>query len=329
MPIFKSILQIFTILILTSTIKIKAAEKVEKSKFIISIIDTGIDLSNEDLKKQLWQNIGETGLDSQGKNKSTNGLDDDQNGYVDDLYGWNFFNNSNQLQDNHGHGTHIAGIIYNELKKLKIENHFSFQILKYYDSDRPSTGLIQASNRSLQYALNNNSQLINYSGGGYEPNKDEQKWIQKLQEKNIPLVAALGNQSLNTDLNPFFPASYHLENIFAIGAAQKNQKAATFSNYGKTLDFLTPGVEIKSEGLNKTKALLSGTSQSTATATALIAYMIFQQTPTNWKNIKETLKSLRQITTQKQKTENPIYLDTTYIQKHKTTATTAFGESTY
>lgn len=304
------------------------AQPAPEPMFTITIIDTGIDMKNSELTKFLWTNPGELGQDKNGKNKATNGKDDDDNGFVDDLHGWNFFDNSKDLQDNHGHGTHIAGIILTELKKLKIENQFRFQILKYFDSETPSLGLLRASNRSFEYAVINGTQLVNYSGGGYEPNKDEEKWIQLLKQKHIPLIAAVGNQNVNTDLNPFFPASYNHENIFAIGAADQTQVAADFSNYGnRFLDFISPGVKIESFGLNGTKTKLSGTSQSTATATALIAYLIFQERgPIHWPDLKKTIKSLRQISITKKKSGNPKFLDTQFIKKFKTSAVDAFGE---
>lgn len=300
----------------------------DSEKVIITIIDTGIDLKNKELVKRLWKNPGESGVDVNGKDRSTNGIDDDGNGFVDDLHGWNFFNNTKNIQDHHGHGTHIAGIIYKELKKLKLENQVRFQILKYYDSETPSMGLLGASNQSLQYALNHGTQLVNYSGGGYEPNKDEEKLIGLLKQKNIPLIAAVGNQNLNTDLNPFYPASYGQENIFAIGAATQKQTPAPFSNYGlRVLDFLTPGVQIESDGLDGTKTNLSGTSQSTATASALVAYLMFQENgQTNWTELKQKLKSLRNLSLAKNKKGNKNYVDVPFIQKYKTTNVDAFGE---
>jgi subtilisin family serine protease len=299
-----------------------------KTQFVISIIDTGIDMKNETLKKHLCVNAGEMGLDKNGHDKATNGADDDGNGFVDDLHGWSFFDASKDLQDHHGHGTHIAGILLKELQTLKLESKFCFQVLKYYDSDEPSSNLLKASNDSFKYALENHAQLVNYSGGGYSANKEEVKWIQELANKRVPIVAAMGNQKLNTDSNPFYPASYDSENIFAIGAADANQLMASFSNFGKKhFDFLAPGVAIESYGLNNSRAYLSGTSQATAKVSALIAYLIYQETQvTNWKELKTNLKNLRAVYTTKKQKENPLFVDTQYIQKFKTSAVDAFGE---
>lgn len=299
-----------------------------EKRFIIAIIDTGIDMKNETLKKQLCVNSGETGLDKKGHDKSVNGIDDDDNGYTDDLHGWSFYDASKNVHDRHGHGTHIAGILLDELKKLKLESQFCFQILKYYDSDEPSENLLQASNDSFKYASRNRSQLINYSGGGYSFNQEESKWIQELANKKVPVVAAMGNQKINTDTTPFYPASYDIENIFAIAAADNNQFMAPFSNYGKKhFDFLAPGVAIESFGLNNSRAFLSGTSQATAKVSAMLAYLMYQdKNQNNWIEIKKNIKNLRTLSLTKTKKGNPTFVDTPFIQKFKTSAVDAFGE---
>jgi major intracellular serine protease len=304
----------------------KATEK--ENRFIITIIDTGIDLKNLALKDHLCINAGENGLDADGISKANNGKDDDGNGFADDLHGWSFFDESKDIQDRHGHGTHIAGIIYEELKNMKLEKHFCFQVLKYYDSDIPSNNLMQASNDSFKYALDNHSQLVNYSGGGYQANKEEEKWLRQLKDKNVPVIAAMGNQKINTDLIPFFPAGYEMENIFAIGAAEKKQTPAKFSNFGKKrFDFLAPGVAIESFGLNNSRQFLSGTSQATAKATAMVSYMIYQDHPfKDWAELKLNLKSVRELHHAKNKKENPKFIDSQFIKKYKTSAVDAFGE---
>lgn len=327
----KKFLLTLAMMVWTKTIlaaEIKLAKLVPEKRFVITIIDTGIDMKNETLKKQLCRNMGEVGLDKNGNDRSTNGIDDDGNGYADDLHGWSFFDESKNLQDHHGHGTHIAGILYDELRQAQLESQFCFQILKYYDSDEPTNNLLKASNDSFRYALENHSRLVNYSGGGYTSNKVEAELIQKLGAKQIPVIAAMGNQRFNTDERPFFPASYTMENIFAIAAANTNQTMANFSNFGtKRLDFLAPGVAIESFGLNNSKTYLSGTSQATAKASALIAYLMFQENDViTWNELKKNVINLRLAHLAKKQKGNPLFIDTRFIKKFKTSSVDAFGE---
>lgn len=97
---------------------------------IVAVIDTGCDVHHPDLQNNIWTNPGETGLDENGNNKATNGIDDDGNGLVDDFQGWNFVNNSPDVMDEHGHGTHIAGVISG---KTGVAPGVSLMILKYFD----------------------------------------------------------------------------------------------------------------------------------------------------------------------------------------------------
>lgn len=305
-----------TMWLFTGTAFASAADK--NDRFVITIIDTGIDLKNETLRKQLCVRSEAPG----------NGKDDDGNGFVDDVHGWSFFDDSNDIQDHHGHGTHIAGIIYEELKTMKLESRFCFQVLKYYDSDEPASNLLTASNDAFKYALNNGSQLVNYSGGGYAANNTELKWIRELGKKNVAVVAAMGNQKVNTDLIPFYPASYSLENIFAIGAAEGSQNMAAFSNYGKKrFDFLAPGVLVESMGLNNSRAYISGTSQATAKVCAIIAYLIFQESgPAKWAELKGMVRGFRAVYVAKKSKGNPLFVEAGFIQKYKTSSVDAFGE---
>ncbi len=127
----------------------------DKSK-ITAIIDTGIDIDHEDLSENIWVNPGETGFDSKGLNKANNGIDDDNNGYIDDVHGWNFVSNNNNLADNHGHGTHIAGIIGAIAENKKgisgIAPSSTLMILKYYDPKVANTDNLKNTINSIIFA---------------------------------------------------------------------------------------------------------------------------------------------------------------------------------
>ena len=144
---------------------------------LVAVIDTGVDNNHEDLKENLWRNPGETGLDKNGKDKASNGIDDDKNGYIDDVNGWNFVSNNNELTDNHGHGTHIAGIIGalagNQKGISGIAPDVSLMIIKYYDPKVTNTDNLKNTINSINYAIKMGAHIINYSGGGTDFSQEE------------------------------------------------------------------------------------------------------------------------------------------------------------
>lgn len=241
-------------------------------KVIVAVIDTGIDVQHEDLKNNLWQNPGESGLDSRGRNKASNGIDDDGNGYVDDVYGWNFVSNNHKLDDNHGHGTHIAGIIGAEAGNNKgisgISPEVSLMILKYYDPKVPNTDNLKNTIRSIEYAVKMGAHIINYSGGGTEFSQEEYEAVLAAKKKGILFVAAAGNEKSNSDEHHYYPADYSLDNIISVTAIDPTTEVLSSSNYGvETVDIAAPGQTILSCLPNNSYGLMTGTSQATAFVT--------------------------------------------------------------
>ena len=177
----------------------------------VAIIDTGIDIHHEDLEANLWNNPGETGLvDSpfckkqtapltlKECDKSRNGKDDDTNDMIDDVHGWNFVSNNSDLTDNHGHGTHIAGIIGamggNNKGIIGISPNVSLMILKYYDPKVSSTDNLKNTIQAIRYAIDKGAQIINYSGGGTDYSQEEFEGVRLAEKKGILFVAAAGNE---------------------------------------------------------------------------------------------------------------------------------------
>ncbi len=224
---------------------------------IVAIIDTGIDTSHSDLKENLWINKAE----KEGKK----GIDDDSNGFVDDIHGWNFADNSNVVMDYHGHGTHVAGIIGGKGKVCKpgVAPQVSLMILKYYSPG--ASGVINLTNtiNSIHYAIQNGAHIINFSGGGPQANEEERKAVELALEKNILLVTAGGNEKSNIEEKPYYPASYGLPNILAVGASDRSDKHSNFSNRGKFIKAHAPGTKIYSTLPSGRCGFLTGTSQST------------------------------------------------------------------
>lgn len=245
----------------------------------VAVIDTGIDVNHPDLKSNLWKNPGETGVDAQGRDKATNGIDDDGNGFIDDVHGWNFVGNNSDLSDNHGHGTHIAGIIGaeggNGVGAAGISPNVSIMVLKYYDPKAQGMNNLYNTVRAINYAVQMNAHIINYSGGGVEPSPEEKRAIEIAKKKGILVVAAAGNERSNSDLAGYYPADYDLDNIISVTAINQNKSVLPTSNWGeKSVDIAAPGDNIYSTLPGGKYGLQTGTSQATAFVSGVAALVM-------------------------------------------------------
>lgn len=225
---------------------------------IVAIVDTGIDYTHEDLSGNIWTNYGEI---------ANNGVDDDGNGYVDDVYGWNFYNNSNKVytgsEDDHGthgagtiiasadNGTGIAGIVQSDNVKV-----MSVKALGGQEGAGSTASVIQA----IQYAEANGASICNLSLGTSENDK---ALYQTIANSNMLFVVAAGNDSQNTDKKASYPASYDLENLISVGNLNYDGTLHYSSNYGEsTVDIAAPGSYILSTTSDNGYSYMTGTSMS-------------------------------------------------------------------
>ena len=229
---------------------------------LIAIIDTGIDSSHPALKDCLWRNPNEI---------PDNGIDDDQNGFVDDLYGWDFAKANGTPFDNHGHGTHIAGLIH------KIAPEAKLMVLKYYDPQVNAPDTVRFTVAAFHYARLMGAKIINYSGGGNSQSREEFQALDLARKQGILVVAAAGNDGQNSDQKPYYPADYELSNILSITAHNPQHELLPTSNYGlKSVDLSAPGENIFSLLPGGVYGEMTGTSQATALATGVAALTLSQ-----------------------------------------------------
>lgn len=250
----------------------------KKKNIVIAVVDTGLDIQHEKLKNNIWTNSGETGIDANGKDKSTNGIDDDKNGFIDDVHGWSFWDNSNQVTDNHGHGTHVSGIIAAVNSKEDFSNtHIQIMPLKYCEPSASSAKTLENTIKAFEYAVAMGADIINYSGGGADFNLQEYSILKIAEQKGIVVVAAAGNEGANADEQKYFPASYELSNIISVAALDQNNKLIPVSNFGpKSVHIAAPGFKIFSTLPKNRYGYMTGTSQATAFATGAVALLMAQ-----------------------------------------------------
>lgn len=246
-------------------------------KVVVAVIDTGLDRNHPALRDSLWVNPGESGVDARGARKEHNQIDDDLNGFIDDVNGWNFADNNNDLSDHHGHGTHVAGLIAAhrvapfEFQGVAPESRL--MILKYYDPTSAHHHNLESSTAALRYAIKMGADIINFSIGGDTKSVDEELVIREASRANILVVAAAGNDALNNDLKGFYPATYSIENLISVASLKTGvDRLLTSSNYGReTVDISAPGEDILSSLPGGRYGRMTGTSQATALVTGVAA----------------------------------------------------------
>ena len=201
---------------------------------IIGVVDTGVDYTHEDLKGQMYNNKGETGLDSNGNDKTTNKIDDDNNGYIDDWMGWDFGSSDSLGYDNdpipgNAHGTHVSGIITaitdNDIGIAGI-NPFAKILPVKIGGDSPWSRNLVNSYDGLLYAGLAGAQIINCSWGGGGFSQAEQDVVNQVLSLGSVIVAAAGN---NYENGAFYPASY--KGVVSVAALTSSDTKANFSNY--------------------------------------------------------------------------------------------------
>lgn len=273
------------------------------NQIVVAVVDTGIDYTHPELKNNIWINKNETGswapkdlASTSCRDKSCNGIDDDNNGFIDDVVGWDFVNHQPLPFDTHGHGTHIAGIIASESANgigiSGICSSVSIMPLKYYDSGGNSMNNLQNTVRAFQYAIRMGAHIINYSGGGAEPASAERAAIEEAHRKGILVVAAAGNDGHDNTSQPYYPASYPLDNIVGVASVNQKNELLSSSNFGTAVHIAAPGLGIISTVPGGRFATMSGTSQATAFVTgaaALLASQSLGKQPFDYLKIKEWL----------------------------------------
>jgi len=226
----------------------------------VAVIDTGISLGHPDVAERLWRNPDE---------EPGNGLDDDQNGYVDDVHGWDFFDGDAEPFDENGHGTLVASQIAAAagdgvgvvgvsptawIMGLRILNDFGFS--------RPVAAMDLI--RATTYASREGAQVINLSLGGSAFQQAELDQFRWLDEQGILVVAAAGNGGLDglgddNDTAPIYPASYDVPGLLSIAALDRSGQLAFFSNFGaNSVDLAAPGTDIVGADVSRVATWIEG-----------------------------------------------------------------------
>ncbi len=236
---------------------------------VVAVVDTGIQGDHAFLAKNIYV--------PNGTASSTN-------------YGIDFSGEktTNTPADAHGHGTHVAGIIKSIFPEVKL------LALKYYNPKASGQQNLNATIKALQFAVDNNVDVINYSGGGPESSVEELRVLKEAEKKGILVIAAAGNERSNIDdkRHAYYPASYGLSNIITVGAHDDGLNIIPSSNFGKnSVDIAAPGHRIRSAIPSNGAGYMTGTSQATAFVSGVAAMIKAKYPKMKFDQIKNIILS--------------------------------------
>ncbi len=238
---------------------------------IVGVIDTGVDYSHEDLKNNSWTNEAEL--------NGVEGIDDDNNGYIDDIHGYDFVNNDGDPMDDHSHGTHCAGVIgaeHNDKGIAGINANVRIMGLKFLSANGGGEG--SDAIRAIDYAIKMGVHVLSNSWGGGEQSQALIDAISAANDAGIIFVAASGNSSSDNDSRPTYPCSYDVENIISVGSFSGTGKKSGFSNYGaEKVHVFAPGGNIISTVPNNKYKKMSGTSMACPQVAGMMALLVSQE----------------------------------------------------
>lgn len=248
----------------------------------IAVIDTGIDYRHADLQRNMWVNQAELN----GKA----GVDDDKNGYTDDVYGYDFANNDADPMDGHGHGTHCAGTIgavhNNGVGVAGVMDEVTLVPIKFLDDS--GSGSLDAAIQSIDYATKLNVDLMSNSWGGGGRSEALNDAIKRAADQGIIFTAAAGNSSSNNDQVESYPANYDQPNVISVAALTAQNGLASFSSYGRNkVHIAAPGHNVLSTVQGGNYEVMSGTSMATPHVSGVIGLLLAKEGRLNLEDVRE------------------------------------------
>lgn len=239
---------------------------------VVAVIDTGINYNHSDLKANLWVNAAEA--------NGLAGVDDDGNGVIDDIYGFNAITGSGDPIDDHGHGSHCSGTIgaKGDDGKGIVGVAWNVRLMGVKFLSASGGGSLEGAIKSIDYATKMGAKILSNSWGGGGFSQALKEAIDRSHAAGVVFVAAAGNESNNNDSKPTYPATYDSPNIISVAAVDSRGQLASFSNYGKNkVHVAAPGVNVLSSINTEGYDSWSGTSMAAPHVSGIAALLLSRE----------------------------------------------------
>ncbi|CEM29633.1 unnamed protein product [Vitrella brassicaformis CCMP3155] len=254
---------------------------------VVAVLDTGIDYNHPDLKDNVWINEKELN----GKP----GKDNDDNGYVDDIYGYDFRNDDGDPMDDAGHGTHVSGIIgargNNNRGVTGVAWKAQIMALKFLAAD--GSGLLSDAIEALEYAVNNGAQVTSNSWGGVRFSSALYSAVVANMKENLLFLCAAGNVGVDSDIVPDFPATFGLPSMLAITTHNEEGRLPRWASYGNdTIHLAAPGTNVLStvpSFFNDSYIAANGSSMAVPHVAGAVALMLAANPDLSWAQQRQAL----------------------------------------
>lgn len=283
-------------------VKVTEAWSIEKpntqgSKVVVAVIDTGLDTSHDLFKESnaIWQNMSEY--------NGITGVDDDGNGYIDDINGWNYVAGNGNMLDDDDHGTHVSGIILGVGQDILAypvrESKIKIMPLKFLDA--AGSGSTANAVSAIYYAVNMGAKVINNSWGGSNYSKSLHEAYTYAYNHGVFIATAAGNSGTSNDSTPMYPASLDTPGNLAVAASTDADNKASFSNYGSTVGVAAPGVSIVSSVTGSGCVapgcfqMMSGTSMASPFVAGVAALILREASQLSGYQVKNIITSTSDI----------------------------------
>jgi subtilisin family serine protease len=248
----------------------------------VAIVDSGADLGHPDLAPNLWTNPGEV---------PGNGVDDDNNGYVDDVHGYDFVEGDGTPQDGNGHGTHVAGIVGarggNGIGGAGVAWNVRLMIVRVLDAAAQGTTTDVA--RGIRYAVDNGARIVNLSLAGPSSTPDLADAVQYAQARGVLIVVAAGNNGADLAGAPTYPAAYGEDDVLGVAATRRDGGLSGVSDYGPGADLAAPGEEVLSTALGGGYEWRTGTSMAAPEVTGALVLLAAARPDLDAAGLRSTL----------------------------------------